>query len=333
MSPTDCHLAPEAKRDEEIWFEDGNIIIVAGDTAFRLYKGILSAASLVFKDLFSVPQPEDGETMDNCPVIRLPDPATDLRHFFRAVTKPDFSHLRHDYKPAFGMLAAVCRIGHKYQADEVVDAAAARIENFFARWPSTAATIISKNRGRMPLTWELFWWAHNRLCLTAVEIQDAFEAVGLARLLGRPSILPFALYLCCAGDPLHMRDGVPRPDGAVSRLSSEDYLRCIQAIPKLRAACSDKIRSVLARSMTASVLSDCTNGGQCAEVFEMMHRDFIEEKYVPVVTDLFASIRFLRTKPVAYTTYYLCLCSKCVLRLDVIEYGGEAAFLTKVFEL
>ena len=91
MSFTDHHqLESRQKRDEEIWFEDGNIIVIAEDTAFRLYKGILSAASPVFKDLFSVPQPEDAETMDGCPVVHLADSATDLRHFFRAVARPGF---------------------------------------------------------------------------------------------------------------------------------------------------------------------------------------------------------------------------------------------------
>ena len=90
MSFHDHQLEPRLKRDEEIWFEDGNIIVIAEDTAFRLYRGILSAASPVFKDLFSVPQPADAETMDGCPVVHLADSATDLRHFFRAVARRGF---------------------------------------------------------------------------------------------------------------------------------------------------------------------------------------------------------------------------------------------------
>ena len=83
-------VPPQPKKDEEFWFDDGNIIVVAGDTAFKLYKGVLSSVSPVFKDLFSMPQPDNPETMDDCLVVRLNDSATELRHFFRVATKPGF---------------------------------------------------------------------------------------------------------------------------------------------------------------------------------------------------------------------------------------------------
>ncbi len=88
--PTDRIELPQPAKDEEIWFDDGNIVVVAGDTAFKLYRGILSSVSPVFKDLFSMPQPETTETMDGCPVVLLSDSATELRHFFRLVAKPTF---------------------------------------------------------------------------------------------------------------------------------------------------------------------------------------------------------------------------------------------------
>ena len=86
----DSEGLPQPKKDEEFWFDDGNIIVVAGDTAFKLYKGVLSSVSPVFKDLFSMPQPDNPETMDDCLVVRLNDSAKELRHFFRVATKPGF---------------------------------------------------------------------------------------------------------------------------------------------------------------------------------------------------------------------------------------------------
>lgn len=39
------------------WFDDGNIIIRAGNKRFKVWKSVLSAHSVVFHDMFSLPQP------------------------------------------------------------------------------------------------------------------------------------------------------------------------------------------------------------------------------------------------------------------------------------
>lgn len=55
----------------EPWFEDGNIVLVAQDTAFRVHRGILSKASEVLCDMLALHQPADAETLEGCPVVRL----------------------------------------------------------------------------------------------------------------------------------------------------------------------------------------------------------------------------------------------------------------------
>ena len=78
----------QIEKDKEYWLEDGNIIIVAtGGPAigFRVYKGLIARASPVFRDLFSVPPPVDMETVEGCPVVRLPDAPSDLRNFLYIV--------------------------------------------------------------------------------------------------------------------------------------------------------------------------------------------------------------------------------------------------------
>lgn len=56
----------ERKRDAEFWYSDGNIILVARDVEFRVFKGILAEHSPVFRDMFSLPQPAPAE-----PPLRL----------------------------------------------------------------------------------------------------------------------------------------------------------------------------------------------------------------------------------------------------------------------
>lgn len=62
----------------EPWLEDGNIVLVAEDTAFRVLKSILSKVSEVFRDMVSIPQPDGAETLEGCPVVRLQDSKKDL---------------------------------------------------------------------------------------------------------------------------------------------------------------------------------------------------------------------------------------------------------------
>ena len=88
MSSTDQALNP--KKDDELWYEDGTVVIIAGDVAFRLYKGVLARASPIFQDMFAIGQPGDAETMDGCSVVRLSDSPVDLRYFFRVLCQPNF---------------------------------------------------------------------------------------------------------------------------------------------------------------------------------------------------------------------------------------------------
>src|ERR1700691_2264130 len=62
----------------EPWFDDGNIILQAESTQFRVYRGILSGSSQVFADMFSVPQPAaKTELVEGCPIIHVSDTAKD----------------------------------------------------------------------------------------------------------------------------------------------------------------------------------------------------------------------------------------------------------------
>jgi hypothetical protein len=51
---------------------DANLIIRSSNLVdFRVHKPVLAIASPFFKDLLSLPQPSDGETVDGLPVVQL----------------------------------------------------------------------------------------------------------------------------------------------------------------------------------------------------------------------------------------------------------------------
>jgi BTB/POZ domain len=67
------------------WLDDGNIILQAESTQFRVLRSILSASSSVFRDMFSLPQPENENLVDGCPVVHVSDTADDLHHVLKAL--------------------------------------------------------------------------------------------------------------------------------------------------------------------------------------------------------------------------------------------------------
>ena len=76
------------QKDIEFWFEDGTIILVVQNTEFRVYKGLLTEHSPIFRDMFSIPQTpasmSSDEYVGTCPVVHLSgDSARDWRHLLR----------------------------------------------------------------------------------------------------------------------------------------------------------------------------------------------------------------------------------------------------------
>lgn len=111
-SPTDSFLSAKRPRihkskagDEvetyecdDLWFDDGNIIIrtILSDkkvyTACKVHKSILASHSNFFHDLFDGPQTAfelASDRYDGVPVIDLPDSPSEVNHFLKALYFPE----------------------------------------------------------------------------------------------------------------------------------------------------------------------------------------------------------------------------------------------------
>jgi hypothetical protein len=64
------------------WFEDGNIVLQAEETLFRVHQSVLSRHSSIFKDTFAMPQPpsQENKYTEGCPVLPLSDTAEDINN-------------------------------------------------------------------------------------------------------------------------------------------------------------------------------------------------------------------------------------------------------------
>ena len=62
------------KKHPHLWFDDGNVILIAEGTGFCVYRGVLARQSEVFRDTVEIPHPTavGGDEMD-IPVACLDD--------------------------------------------------------------------------------------------------------------------------------------------------------------------------------------------------------------------------------------------------------------------
>jgi hypothetical protein len=71
---------------EDLWFEDGNLILRAENSLFRIYSGFLAARSSVFRDMLAFPPPPEGNAMmDGCHIVTVYDSAKDMTVFLKAI--------------------------------------------------------------------------------------------------------------------------------------------------------------------------------------------------------------------------------------------------------
>lgn len=79
---------------EKFWFDDGDVVLNANDTLFRIHKGILTAQSTFFKGMFSLPTPEKRpeQTPDyyqGLPVVRMQgDDEVDVERLLEVLYDP-----------------------------------------------------------------------------------------------------------------------------------------------------------------------------------------------------------------------------------------------------
>ncbi|RDX41897.1 hypothetical protein OH76DRAFT_1422827 [Lentinus brumalis] len=219
-------------RDSEFWLLDGNVVLIAQKSAFRVHQSVLARHSTVLADLFTVPLPPSSdarETMDGCPVVQLHDSPDDLRYLLKALYDgPRMLH--HGTVMPFPTAAALYELAHKYNIESIRSDVHARLKTCFTHsfsvFKSTLTwkmerpdTVLPGTRAEWPVA----------LCSPALEAdikRDAIRAVNLAHLSGDPLMLPIPLYLCAMLPSASIASGIKRADVQVDNLSKEDQIRC-----------------------------------------------------------------------------------------------------------
>ncbi|KAI0688696.1 hypothetical protein C8T65DRAFT_589292 [Cerioporus squamosus] len=279
-----------AQPDPDLWFDDGNVIVVAQQTAFRFHRSVLSRHSETFRGMFTIPQPTSStsvQIMDGCPVIDVTDTSYDFRHLLRAVY--DGASVFLGAGPMeFGVLAAIVRMGHKYQVDPILEEALRRLNTVFSSDLST--------------------WDKHIEGATAVKLRPeyAVEAVNLFVLTGRTDMLATAFYMCGLVDIDDLVSGVTRADGTLERLSTHDLQRCLTG----RMVLLKHDAQFLAELFSVDAPDDCT----CPS--EEVRKTALEVGYADIVSQLPDVLDELPVHRHSYTDViddmHAGLCTACV---------------------
>ncbi|KAL1675278.1 hypothetical protein EV122DRAFT_281198 [Schizophyllum commune] len=131
----DAEVAPAGGRVERLWFHDGNLVIQAGNRAFRVYESILSLHSRVMNDMLCVPAPENRELFDDIPLAPS---------YLPAYPSPTL----------FPILDAVLRMAHKYDLCSLRTRA---LRHLSAAFTGSWADHMLKLETALAREWEALW--------------------------------------------------------------------------------------------------------------------------------------------------------------------------------
>ncbi|KAI0817013.1 hypothetical protein BC628DRAFT_1333857 [Trametes gibbosa] len=139
MSSASFDISPDLGKytTTDFWFSDGNVVLLAGNVAFKVHRGQLVRHSDIFHDMFSLPQPasEEGQGLiDGCPWVELHDDPSDVLHLLRALY--DGLYFVKPTAGDFCSISAVLRLSNKYLIEHLRQRCLSRLET---DWPTTLA--------------------------------------------------------------------------------------------------------------------------------------------------------------------------------------------------
>ncbi|KAI0059069.1 hypothetical protein BV25DRAFT_1829394 [Artomyces pyxidatus] len=231
---------PQLKPHERLWFDDGNVVIVAAATLFRVHRGILSHYSSVWKRLLAQ-QEVDPERLFDCPALRLVDDnAADVEYVLDSMYDMNFIRAR---QLKITVVSAFLRLGTKYDIKQLREEAIHRLSICYPN--------------RLYDYYKLEDADFVRPIPSDPTHCEEFLVSLLALVYDLKALLPVALYKCCVSTPadafLPMVDKARGLSGGTVRHAQLFLQTCLAGRAKL----------VKQRAKVAFAFLDGTLGPQC----------------------------------------------------------------------
>ncbi|KDR79569.1 hypothetical protein GALMADRAFT_277900 [Galerina marginata CBS 339.88] len=208
-------------RSTEFWFEDGNIIIQAETTQYRVHRGVIARHSKVFRDMTGLPQPDTSSEslLEGCPIVYLTDSPMDWKNVFKLLYDTEPTYKATDVLE-LSIISSMLRLGRKYEFEQLYNAAIDRIQldlpNSVDQWEEFFGKDIDQK---------------SRLDGKEVELLNILVDMDIQ------SLLPVAYLLCIQNISLeNMFCPVTSLDGGISHLSQESIKTLVLGRDKLRSA-------------------------------------------------------------------------------------------------
>ncbi|EKM61831.1 uncharacterized protein PHACADRAFT_180864 [Phanerochaete carnosa HHB-10118-sp] len=220
-------------RYEELWFEDGNVIVVSHDVTFKLHAGVLKRHSSVFRDLLNEKKATQAEIYEGCQVLRLTDRVGELAELFFIMYDGGSRGFFDWRKPVdFTDLRRVTLTAVKYNVEHIIRETIARLEVPFPVIFDSTRVESSAYIGARP--------GYPVHCAP----DDCIGAVALARAINAthpPAFIVMALYQCSQQTPEGLFEPV-QYDGERVPLPRDDLVTCVSTPDRLLEA-SRKVKS------------------------------------------------------------------------------------------
>ncbi|KAH9897791.1 hypothetical protein C8Q73DRAFT_788025 [Cubamyces lactineus] len=253
---TEASPSPDILHDSDFWFNDGNIVIVAKNhhpdarlTGFRVHMGVMSRHSEVFKNLLcqSMPRPKEGEesaTIEGCPQMLVADSQYDFTQLLHALYD-GIGYFAEPDSVGFAELAALVRLGHKYDIAPVYNAGLTQLRAAFDDREFWADPLkLDKIMGERPMP----------------DHWEALIAANLFRTIEAADLRAIALYIASTLlKAEHLIRGTKRKDGSVERLADDDLARCFEA----RLSLFSRRLEYINDTFTQPTRSGCESEHQC----------------------------------------------------------------------
>ncbi|KAH8832916.1 hypothetical protein DL96DRAFT_690841 [Flagelloscypha sp. PMI_526] len=226
---------------QPLFFPDGNLILRSQNKLFKIYRGILTSQSPVFRDLLSVPH--TGSRMDGCPVVVLQDDPAEVEIFLRSLFEGSYFEPV-PYRTSVKILTGVLRLAHKYDVQHLRQRALRHLATAF---PTSLSSLTLREADE----WTFEMTTEDRVSLTTLAHDvDALWAlpIGLHKLTFQ---LPFNDLF----------------DSAQLGLTESQRRGCLKALDNYSHSCFEMTRFLMQDEDPGSPNSwqaDCEHVEQCS---------------------------------------------------------------------
>ncbi|KDR79549.1 hypothetical protein GALMADRAFT_243642 [Galerina marginata CBS 339.88] len=205
----------ELSKSPNFWFKDGNIVIQAQNTQYRVHQSILARHSKVFCDMFDLSQPVGESLVEGCAIIHVSDAPKDWQNLFGILYDNDITYNSTEVF-SLPVLSAMLRLGRKYDFDKLYATALQRIK---IEVPESLKQ------------WDTKYPPKKTSPLDGQEI----EVLNVLLEMGIRSLLPVVYFICVKN--LTLEDifrGTTQEDGNDVRLSPDSVQTLILGREKIR---------------------------------------------------------------------------------------------------